>query len=85
MKKRVISTLLMICMLLSAFVGCEKDEEIEKDPGKIENDGKFNGVTYRDYFYMIDRIVEKDAEFISLVAMSGMSGVAMWSPFSPKQ
>ena len=59
----------MICMLLSAFVGCEKDEEIEKDPGKIENDGKFNGVTYSDYFYMIDRIVEKDAEFTDEVTL----------------
>ena len=59
----------MICMLLSAFVGCEKDEELEKDPGKIENDGKFNGVTYSDYFYMIDRIVEKDAEFTDEVTL----------------
>ena len=56
-------------MLISVFSGCEKVEEGEKEPEKISDDGKFKGVTYTSYFYVLDRTVENDMDLTDEVTL----------------
>ncbi len=66
MKKRIISILLLTCMLVSALVGCGN----EKTPEKAEeNSNKFVGIFYKDPLYVIDRTVEEEQEFTEEVVL----------------